>query len=321
MRPRLQSSLRRERIESGVHPAARRTAAARARLELALGLLAEDDGLESAEQEITLAIDLLSRELGTIDELRTQLDEREREIDEARREASRAKAQLLAMVSHELRTPLNAMLGYASMLSHGVGGPLSSEQQHKAERIEANGRELLGVIEQMLELAALDAGAMPVELQELDLGVTVRDAIRSLEPSCSRPDLRVELAIDPAVPHLRSDQAKIGKVVRCLVGNALKFTREGEVRVDVRRVLHGACIAVRDTGIGIAPEEQSRIFDPFHQVDGSPTRSVGGAGLGLASARRLVRLLGGDITLESALGEGSTFVVWLPDDEARDGAC
>ncbi|MDQ3035997.1 MAG: ATP-binding protein [Myxococcota bacterium] len=226
--------------------------------------------------------------------------------------ASAAKSQFLANMSHELRTPLNAMLGYTSMLLQGVSGELAPAQKQKAQRIEANGKNLLAIINEILDITRIESGRMPLHVADFDAGEVVHEVVTELEAIISRSKLLVNVEVPPRRTILRSDRQKVKQIVLNLLGNALKFTREGEVRLQVTATRAGIVMNVTDTGIGIGDEDQHRIFEDFQQVDSSPTRRYGGTGLGLAICRRLARMLQGEITLSSRVGEGSTFTLTLP---------
>lgn len=226
-------------------------------------------------------------------------------------EARRVKDEFLSNISHELRTPLTAVIGYVSLMEEGLAGPLTDDQQTSLHQVKSASERLLELIENLLELTTLKRGGHEVNVSEFDPRVALREA--SLEAGVPAP--RVTLRIDEPttfVPRMRSDRGKVGKILVAVLSNAFKFTAEGEVRADVAVRSGRAFFRVRDTGIGIAPDMQPLVFDEFRQVDGSATRRYGGSGLGLALARRLARLLGGDIALESEPGQGSSFTVDLP---------
>lgn len=229
-------------------------------------------------------------------------------------QAIAARSQFLANVSHELRTPLNAMLGYTRMLLQGVSGELNPAQHRSVDRIDSNGRHLLQLINDILDITRMEAGRMPLHLGRFPLPELVREVLAELEPLVARSRLAVSMALAPRLPRLYSDRQKVKQLLVNLLSNALKFTHQGSVRVSAE--YHPAprafTVSVEDTGIGIRPEDQERIFEDFQQVDGSPTRAYGGTGLGLSISRRLAHMLGGRLTLHSALGQGSTFTLHLP---------
>ena len=229
-------------------------------------------------------------------------------------QASALKTQFLANMSHEFRTPLNAILGYTHMLLQGVSGPVPPEQRKKVDRINSNGRHLLALINDILDISRIEAGRMPLHTAEFKLAELVAEVMAELEPMISRAPVKVTTELAKKVPILRSDRKKVKQIVVNLLSNALKFTHQGSIRIvgshnpRTRQVT----ISVIDTGIGIAPENHERVFEDFRQLDNSPTRQYSGTGLGLAICRRLAGMLGGKITLESENGKGSTFTLHVP---------
>ncbi|UJR86379.1 PAS domain-containing sensor histidine kinase [Sandaracinus amylolyticus] len=261
--------------------------------------------LEKAASELEQRVQEATAELVRQNELlRRQAVELER--------ASAAKSQFLANMSHELRTPLNAILGYTSMLLQGVSGELTPPQKQKAQRIEDNGKNLLAIVNEVLDISRIEAGRMPLHVSSFEIAEVVREVVAELEPIIARSQLDVGVELPEVLAEVRSDRQKVKQIVLNLLGNALKFTREGAVRIRARSTRGAVSVTVADTGIGIAPEDQERIFEEFQQGDSSPTRRYGGTGLGLAICRRLARMLGGDISVVSVLGEGSTFELSLP---------
>jgi signal transduction histidine kinase len=256
---------------------------------------------------------------GLIDELRRANnalleanDELERQYAEAL-EARRVKDEFLANVSHELRTPLTAVMGYLSILQEELSGPLTANQRQDLAHVKRSSERLLELVDDLLELTALKRGAAHMMIEEFDPRVVLLDAA---ELVTGRPDgvvLKVEQP-QHGVVLMRSDRRKILKILASLLSNAYKFTPQGEVVASL--AMHGDRIVyqIRDTGIGIPGPSQKLVFEEFRQVDGSYTRRYNGTGLGLALARQLARALGGEITCESAEGEGSTFTVELPLD-------
>ena len=229
-------------------------------------------------------------------------------------QASALKSQFLANMSHEFRTPLNAILGYTSMLLKGVLGPLDDEQAEGLARVDSNGRHLLGIINDILDISRIEAGRMPLRLSEFGLPELVGEVLAEVEPIVAQSSVHIEATVDQRLPAVQSDRQKVKQIVLNLLTNAVKFTPSGTITLSARydpRVREVA-VTVADTGIGIAAEDHERIFEDFQQADSSPTRTHGGAGLGLSICRRLATMLGGKIQLESAPGIGSTFTVVLP---------
>jgi signal transduction histidine kinase len=229
-------------------------------------------------------------------------------------QASALKSQFLANMSHEFRTPLNAILGYTSLLLEGVSGPLNDKQQRNLGRVDSNAQHLLALINDILDISRIEAGRMPLTLESMDVAALVQEVLAELEPLIARTKLVVSAATADGLPHVKSDRGKVKQVLVNLVSNAVKFTPSGSVTVGVEMHVDGRHIqiAVTDTGIGIDPADQEKIFDDFQQADPSTERRYGGAGLGLAISRRLANMLNGRLELLSRPGEGSTFTFVLP---------
>lgn len=226
-------------------------------------------------------------------------------------EARRVKDEFLTNISHELRTPLTAVMGYVALLQEGISGPLTPGQEGNLQQVRQASERLLELIDNLLELTTLKRGGLEVEVDEFDPRVPLRAAIQAM-PS---PPGGVTLDVNEPVtmlPPMTSDRRKVEKILVSLLHNAYKFTSHGEVRCSLEVANGRATYRVQDTGIGIPADAQAMVFDEFRQVDGSATRRYGGSGLGLALSRRLARLLGGDITLESVAGSGSLFTLELP---------
>ena len=229
-------------------------------------------------------------------------------------QASALKSQFLANMSHEFRTPLNAILGYTHMLLNGVSGAITDAQRKSLSRIDSNSRHLLALINDILDITRIEAGRMPLNLTTFAIPELFDEVMSELEPIIKRSNLSVSARINGKLPTLKSDRQKVKQIVLNLLSNALKFTPSGSVRIkasyDARaRTL---AIAVTDTGVGIGPEDQAKVFEDFRQLDSSPARGYGGTGLGLSICRRLAQMLDGSIELNSELGNGSTFALRLP---------
>jgi PAS domain S-box-containing protein len=229
-------------------------------------------------------------------------------------QASALKSQFLANMSHEFRTPLNAILGYTHMLLNNVTGQVSDPQRKSLTRIDSNSRHLLALINDILDITRIEAGRMPLNITTFRVADLVNEVMSELEPIIRRSNLQVTSKLKGAVPSLKSDRQKVKQVVLNLLSNALKFTPAGSVTIlasyDARE--REVAIAVRDTGVGIGPEDQIKVFEDFRQLDASPTRGYGGTGLGLSICRRLAQMLGGTIELDSEKNKGSTFTLRLP---------
>jgi signal transduction histidine kinase len=200
------------------------------------------------------------------------------------------------------------------MLLQGVAGDLLPAVKRQLQRIDSNGRHLLTIINEILDITRIEAGKMPMQLSEFNLNELVPEVMAELDPVITRSKLSVVPKLSPEVPLVFSDRQKVKQIVVNLLSNALKFTHEGrvEIGVGVAPEDNTATITVADSGIGIAPEHHERIFEDFRQVDDSPSRQYGGTGLGLAICRRLANALGGRITLHSRVDEGSTFTLTIP---------
>ena len=228
---------------------------------------------------------------------------------------SQAKSEFLAVMSHELRTPLNAIVGYTDVLETGVHGPLNDDQRESLRRIGRSVEHLRGLIDQVLLYTRLEAGLEASAPAEVDAAEIVHEAVQIVEPLAAARGLRVDDDTTGPLP-LHADPTYLRQVAIILLSNAVKFTPEGSIHVTARRDQSDVVIVVRDTGIGIPAEHQQRVFEPFWQVDQGRARRSEGIGLGLTVARRLVRQMGGDVTVESEPGRGSTFIVRIPQKSA-----
>jgi signal transduction histidine kinase len=226
--------------------------------------------------------------------------------------ASHHKSQFLANMSHELRTPLNAILGYAELLVDGVYGHLPERPKGVIERIQYNGKHLLALINDVLDLAKIEAGQLTLTIEDYSLSEVVKSVVTATEPLATSKGLKFTAALQSDMPTAHGDARRVSQVLLNLVGNAIKFTDGGEV--EIRAAAHDGqlVLTVRDTGPGIGESDQERIFGEFQQVESTNTRKKGGTGLGLAISKRMVEMQGGTISVESVLGQGSTFRVVLP---------
>ena len=238
-----------------------------------------------------------------------------REIEEKGREletASKHKSQFLANMSHELRTPLNAILGYTELILDNICGDVSEKVRDVLTRLEKSGRHLLALINDVLDLSKIEAGQLTLSLNNYSMQDVVQTVFMGVESLAAEKKLDLKAAVAQDLPPGHGDERRLSQVLLNLVGNAIKFTETGEVRVEVK-VSDGAFrVAVSDTGPGIALSDQARIFEEFHQVDSSSIRKKGGTGLGLSIAKRIVEMHGGRIWVESSPGKGSTFWFTLP---------
>ncbi|MGW8222784.1 MAG: ATP-binding protein [Syntrophobacteria bacterium] len=238
-----------------------------------------------------------------------------REIESKGREleiASKHKSDFLANMSHELRTPLNAILGYTELILDKIYGDVPETIQEVLERVEKNGRHLLGLINDVLDLSKIEAGQLALSLDDYSMKEVVHTVVTSVESLAAEKNLELKVSVSPEVAHGKGDQQRISQVFLNLVGNAIKFTEAGEVRIEATASNDTFVLSVSDTGPGLSEADQQRVFEEFHQVDGSSTRKKGGTGLGLSIAKRIVEMHGGRIWVESTVGKGSTFWFTLP---------
>ena len=299
---------------------------ARARLSDALDLYrrqleSQTGELEATASELELTVQALRRANAEL----AATAEAARGAQVAAESANRAKSAFLATMSHELRTPLNAILGYASLLLDGLAGALAPAQRDFVERTRASGRHLLGLVEEVLDIAKVEAGQMRVDVGPVSAGRVISAAVALVRPQAATAGVDIDASqCANVLGELTGDERRVRQILLNLLANAVKFTRSaGRVTLRCDRVEGKApftpgplgswmCLSVTDTGIGIDPEHLETIFEPFVQLDASHTRARGGTGLGLAISRRFARLMGGDITVTSRLGHGTTFTLWLP---------
>ena len=239
-----------------------------------------------------------------------------KEIEDKSRQleiANKHKSEFLANMSHELRTPLNAIIGFSEVLMERMFGEVNEKQADYLKDIHESGRHLLSLINDILDLSKIEAGRMELELSSFHLPTALSNAMTLVRERAQRHGIQLGLEVDPLLGELQADERKLKQIVLTLLSNAVKFTPDGgRVDVSARQMEEKIQIAVRDTGIGIAPEDHAAVFEEFKQVGRDYTRKAEGTGLGLALTRRFVELHGGEIRLESAPGKGSTFTVTLP---------
>jgi signal transduction histidine kinase len=238
-----------------------------------------------------------------------------RELEEKSRElevASKHKSQFLANMSHELRTPLNAILGYTELIIDKVYGDTPQKMRGVLERIEGNGKHLLGLINDVLDLSKIEAGQLVLTLADYSLKNVAQTVFSAVEPLAREKKLAFKVEVEPDLPPGHGDERRLTQVLLNLVGNAIKFTDSGEVVIKASQNNGAFNIAVSDTGPGISKADQAKLFQEFQQADNSITRKKGGTGLGLAISKRIVEMHGGKIWVESVVGQGSTFSLTLP---------
>jgi PAS domain S-box-containing protein len=288
------------------------------------------------DHHLKFAEELASRAAFAADNARLfrAVQEAQERADEARMEAeaaNRAKSQFLATMSHEIRTPINAIIGYTELLRLGLYGQMSDRQAEQLERIRASSRHLLRLIEDILDLAKVEAGRLEVARESAQASDAIAFALAMVAPQAAEKSIRIETVCDEDAEVLYvGDEDRVRQILVNLLANAVKFTESGgQVRITCGRTgdpggaeesleMMRTYVRVIDTGIGIQPAEIERIFRPFEQVDKGHTRIKGGTGLGLTISRQLALLMGGDLTVESEPGVGSVFTLWLPTKSGAD---
>lgn len=233
------------------------------------------------------------------------------------RQANRLKNQFLANMSHELRTPLNSIIGFSRVILKGIDGPINQLQQKDLQAIHTSGQHLLSMIDDILDLSKIEAGKMDLLIEELDLQELIAGVINTAMGLIKEKPIKLSLKMPPDLPHVHADHTRVRQIMLNLLQNAAKFTKEGQINVTAEVILDQPdspeiLISVSDTGIGIAEGDLEKLFQPFSRVNGSLTRKITGAGLGLSISRKLVEMQGGRIGVESKLGEGSRFFFTLP---------
>jgi signal transduction histidine kinase/HAMP domain-containing protein len=232
--------------------------------------------------------------------------------------ATKHKSMFLANMSHELRTPLNAILGYTELISDGIYGPLPEKIQDVLDRLEKNGRHLLSLINDVLDLSKIEAGRISLSLEQYSMEDLVKTTVATVEALAAEKKLALNVSAPSDLPAATGDAKRISQVLLNLLGNAIKFTEEGEIQLHVSVTDDTFLVSVKDTGPGLSRSDAEEIFKEFLQVDGSSTREKDGTGLGLAIAKKIVEMHGGRIWVESVLGEGSIFKFTLPMQAQRE---
>ena len=263
-----------------------------------------------SEKEIALLETFADQAVIAIENVRlfNEIQEKSRQLEVA----SRHKSEFLANMSHELRTPLNAIIGFTRIVMRRSQEKLEPLQYENLEKILASGQHLLALINSILDLSKIEAGRIEVHPGHVGLAPVLEQCVRTVEPLVKADTVRLVKEFDQALSEMYVDEEKLRQIIINLLSNAAKFTERGSIRLQAHAANGSVAIAVADTGTGIPADKLSLIFEEFEQADASSTRVHGGTGLGLAIARRLARLMGGDIAVESTLGSGSTFTLTLP---------
>jgi signal transduction histidine kinase len=258
--------------------------------------------LEGVAQQAGIAVE----NVDLIEELETRAHELA--------EANRLKSEFLASISHELRTPMNSIIGFSETLLSGIYGTMDEKVGNRIERILRNGRNLLALIDDLLDISKIEAGKLELTIAPVSLLDALSTVLYTAESQITSKGLDIALDVPPDLPHLYVDSLRLNQILNNLLSNAIKFTHEGGITIHAGHEPNEGMVwcSVTDTGIGIAPESHTIIFDEFRQVDGTTTREYGGTGLGLAITKKLLMLMGGSIEVESTVDEGSRFTFWLP---------
>jgi signal transduction histidine kinase len=289
----------------------------RGRIEELRGLFSveEDDSaieeLQQQNRDFVAVLSELEEKREQLERLNEQLEEANRELNEANaklRELAEMKEEFLALTTHDLRSPLTVISGVISFFTSGRLGKLSPEQQNMVAMMERNAQSLIELVNDLLDASKLESGTLRLDVTSIDLGALVDEIRETMEPLAREKGITVEEVIEPGLPPIEADRAKLRRIIVNLLSNALKFTGKGG-SVMLRAETNGEDIriSVSDTGVGIAPEDVERLFDKYEQARSRATRGEKGTGLGLYITKQLVELHGGEIKVESELGRGSTF--------------
>ena len=270
-----------------------------------VGTITDISALKLAQLELQQAHDCME----------DRVRQRTRELESAKELAERSdrvKTAFLTTMTHELRTPLNSIIGFTTVILQRQSGPLTDAQSRQLTIVRDSATHLRALIENVLDITRIEAGQVGIEFTDVDLQELVSQHVSVFAAEAARKRIRLEVMASNALPAIRTDARRAGQIIANLLANAVKFTEQGSVTVEIETRVDRIEITVADTGIGIAERELSRLFNPFSQVSRPGGRLYEGTGLGLAISRHLARALGGDVSVTSEEGRGSRFVLWLP---------
>jgi len=268
----------------------------------------QTEELQEQTEELQSQSEELKHTTGELQEQNIELEVKRNQVEEA----NRLKSEFLSNMSHELRTPLNSIMALSHVLIMQAKEKLTEEENNYLEIVERNGKRLLALINDILDLSKIEAGRMDVNLTPFSLNAMLNNIKDSLLPLAKQKDLALKLIIPDDLPKIKTDEAKLYKVLQNIINNAVKFTEKGRIDINTSFDNKNVYIDVKDTGIGISKINIPHIFDEFRQIDGSTSRQFEGTGLGLAIANKMIKILGGSINVKSILGEGSLFSVTIP---------
>ena len=275
-------------------------------------VLARRSVVRSLTDKLELVVNFAGQAVIAIENVRLfdEIQDKSRQLAEA----SQHKSQFLANMSHELRTPLNAIIGVSEMLREDAEA--LKQDVEPLDRVLGAGRHLLALINDILDLSKIEAGRMELQLETFALAPLIDNVVKTIEPLAAKNANQVAVSCDAAIGRLHGDQMRLRQALLNLMSNANKFTERGTITVDARQAQENGrdwvTIAVADTGIGMTPEQMGKLFQEFSQASSATASKYGGTGLGLAISRRFCQMMGGDITVESEVGRGSTFTIRLP---------
>ena len=271
-----------------------------------------------ASGDFSQHVEVLNRdELGTLAANLNRMNDELGQLYQQLETANRHKSDFLASMSHEFRTPLNAIIGYGRLVRRATEGQISPLQRENLQDLLNNAERLLNLIDSLLDFAKIEAGKMAVRVEPVRVSEIIHGAASTIESILNSASVRLVREIAPDIPPLNTDREKLRQIILNLLGNAVKFTERGEIRIAACQQNGSLKLVVSDTGIGIEKKDLDQIFEKFHQGDLSSSKKYRGTGLGLAIVKQFVNLLGGEITVESEVGKGSVFTVRLPSGEQK----